>query len=482
MSVAAARNWLSIHDEFIPAFDDFHNQVVKMLNREVVTLAETASIIMFDPGMSTLLLHQVNSKLKKNHRPGIDTVHTATGHLGKPTIAKLITQYKKLSEVCSNKTAINGYRQLLSENCHALVQLDAFARMQGIGNVDDMRSAMLLYNIGEMHACLFDPDKYQQYRSQSKTDKGDKNAATEKTFGFNFIQLGKLLAQKWALPELVNESFESSKNTGRKSRLIQLAADIACQAELGWYHKAMYDAQKKCAEYLNISQQEACQSIHKAAIMAARSAPMTDVFPAAARLILLPDVKPANILKPVAKTPVAKKISRPASLEKQLMSLLKMPEVSQSNILSLLLSGLQKDLSFSRVVLMLLSTDKSKLVTRTGKGLDNESAFNNLQLEIAQSGLIKSLIQKPQALCIDASNYKKYETLLPGKLKASCLCDNFVLMSIFIGNKPIGLVYCDRQHIEKPIDSASYKEFKSSVMMASKALTYVMKNKTRATA
>ncbi len=481
MSVKAAQNWLSDHPAFIPAFDSFHERVIRLLNREVASLAEVADVIMFDPGMSTLLLQKVNSKLKKSRRPGIETVHTAMGHLGKSAITNLITQHKKLSDVCPQKAAINSYRQLLSERHHSLVQLDLFSRMQGIKNVDDMRSAVLLCNLAELHVCVNDPDKYQRYRSRLKSSMDEKSTSME-IFGFELAQLDKLLVQEWLLPELVIESCESSEHTGRKSRLIRLATELAYQAEFGWYHKAMSVEQKKCAAFLDINQQEACRSIQKAAIMAARSSPVTHVFPAAARLILLPDVKPVKISKPAVITPISQKKTIPASLDRQLMVLLKKPGVDQSAILSLLLNGLQKELGFSRVVLMLLSTDKRKLITRIGKGLEAEHAFNHLQFEITQSALIKSLLQKPQALCIDAGNYKKYENLLPGNLKASCLCDNFVLMSIFIGNRPIGLLYCDRQNSDQTIDNACYKEFKSSVMNASKALTYLVKTKARAIA
>ncbi len=481
MSVEAAQNWFSGHQEFIPALDHFHDRVTELLNQEVTTLAEIASVIMFDPGMSTLLLRQVNTKLKTNGRAGIDTLHTAVGHLGKPAIAKLIARHKKIGEVCSHKAAINSYRQLLSEGCHALVQLDGFASMQGISNVEDMRTATLLYNLGAQHACLFDPDKYQEYLNRLKVDGQSKNLAAD-IFGFDFIQLGKLLAQEWALPELVVESLESTINSGRKSRLIQLAANIAHQAERGWYHKAMYNAQKKCADYLNISLEEARRSIQNTAIKAARSSPIDDVFYAAAQLILMPDIKQVSIPNPVSNAPENVKATQHLSLAEQIKLLLQTREVNQSNILNSLLIDLQKNLNFSRVVLMLLSNDKTNLKTRSTKGLEADSTFNQLELEVAQSGLIKSLLQKPHAVRIDPANYKKYQAMLPGKFQAVCQCNNFAVMSIFIGNKPIGLVYCDRHQIEKPIDNASYQAFKSSVMIASKALTYLAKLKARAAA
>lgn len=481
MPVEAAQNWLSTHDQLIPALDDLHDRVIELLNEGVASLSEIADVIMLDPGMSVLLLKQVNSKLKKSNRAGVETVHTAMSHLGKSAITTLLAQHGKFSEVCTDKSAQSIYHQLLSQGYHALAQLETFARMQGISTIDDMRAAILLYNLGELYACLFDIDKYRQYRNRIKATTED-NHSEAHIFGFDFIQLGKLIAQKWMLPELLLESFESNKSIGRKSRLVQLAAEIARQAEVGWYHPAMTTAQKNCADYLNLSAAEACSSVQQTAIHAARESSLDDVFNAAARLILLPDLEPVAIHEPESPPTVTSKTTIQAPLSARIKALLQKADASQSAILNLLLSGLQRQLGFSQVVLMLLSADKSKLAMRLGKGLETNSAFNRLQLEVAQSGLIKSLLQKPQALCINPGNYKKYEAMLPGKFKATCLCDNFTMMSIFIGNKPIGLVYCDRQQLEGEIDSSSYQEFKSSVMMASQALTYLVKSKSRASA
>lgn len=474
MSVAAAQSWLSSHDQPIPTLDEFHDQVLALLKQGVASLAEVADIVMLDPGMSITILDNVNARLKKSKRPGIQTVHTAMGHLGKTAVTNIISHYKKLSEAGTEQAVLNNYRQLISQNYHALAQLDSFAKLQGISALDDMRAALLLYNLGELQTCLFDPDKYQQ---ASKAD----NKSIVETFGFEFIELGRLLAHKWHLPDLLIESFESTKNTGRKSRLIQLAADIARQAESGWYHKAMATAQKNSADFLSISMEEARCLIQQTAIQAANTSPVEGVFVAAARLILLPDLVKVASPKSVQASPPVERVTTQISLPEQIRALLQSQQANQSNILSLLLNGLQANLNFSRVALMLLSPDKSKLATRAGKSLE-ESALNKLQFEVAQSGLIKSLLQKPQALRINASNYKKYEAMLPGKLRAACLCDTFVIMSIFVGNSPIGLVYCDRQQIEASIDNESYQAFKSSVMMTSKALTYLVKTKADATA
>jgi HD-like signal output (HDOD) protein len=477
MSEKAAEDWLSNHQGALPAFDDSHHRVIEMLRLGIASMAEIADVAILDPGMNCRLLHAVNSKLKQSKRPAIDTVHTAVGHLGKPTITKLLREQKVLSDLCNNTVVLQNYRQLLSKTYHALEQMTAFSQLQGIHAIDDMRSAMLLRSIGELYVCLFDTDRYQQHLQQVRQKK-DLQAGN--SFDFNFTELGRQLAKKYVLPELLSESFGKGRNTSLKARIIQLAADIADQAELGWQHKGMRNAQKNCANSLNLKPQDAWQHIVGASLQAARNAPIDDVLPAAARLIMLPDVdKPA---KAEARKPTAKTATQAISLSQQLKAMVQLPNPTQSQVLGLLLKGLHEDLNFSRVALMLISKDNNKILTRAGKGIPDDSPFLKLDIDIAQLGLLKSLMEKPQALSVNATSYKKYEPLLPGKFKATCLCNSFVLMSFFIGNKPAGMVYADRSRGTEEIDSATYQEFKSSVMTTGKILTYLAKHKTQASA
>jgi len=474
MSEKAAKDWLSSHQDDLPALDDYHGRTIEMLQLGIASMAEIGDVAMLDPGMNCLLLHTVNSKLKQRNRPAIDTVHTAVGHLGKPAISKLLNEQSTLSDICKDTRVQQNYRQLLCKTYHALEQMTVLAQLQGIHAIDDMRSAMLLRNIGELYVCLFDADRYQQHNQQVRQKK---NLQAGNTFDFSFTELGRQLAKKYVLPELVAESFDNDKKTGLKARIIHLAADIADQAELGWQHQGILDARKNCADFLDLKPQDALRHMLEACLLAARHSPIDNVLPAAARLIMLPDVE-----KP-AKPRVASQAKKPAAqampLSQRLKAIVNLPNPTQSQVLGLLLKGLHEDLKFSRVTLMLMSKDHKQIVTRAGKGIPADSPFLKLSLDVVQSGLLKSLLEKPQALSVNATSYRKYEPLLPGKFKASCLCNSFVLMSFFIGNKPVGLVYADRSKGTHEIDSASYQEFKASVITTGKILTYLAKQKSQ---
>lgn len=479
MSEKNAGIWLKDHNGEIPALDDFHQQVIEMLQEGIAPLKDIADIIMLDPGMSIALLQRTNARLKKSRRPIADTIHTAMGLLGLPAITKLIHQLATLSSIRSNKATSNRFRQLLSQSYHAIAQLNLYAKLQGLQRIDDTRTAMLLYNIGEIYVCLHDSEAYQRYYQQL-CSKPDQNDLANQVFGFEFMHLGILLSQQWAMPELLIESYKSPKNQSRKASLIHLAGELAKQAELGWYHQSMLLAQNNCASFLNLTPINTRKHIQSAALGAAQSSTISDIFPAAARLILLPDIdKPAVVKKPETKMPLSIETE---SFTARIKTLLQSSQTTQSIIINLLLNYLFKDMGFSRVVLMTLSSDRKTLQARTGKGLDSGSPFLKLQLQVANAGLLRSLLQKPQALCLNATSYRKYESSLPGIFKATCLCDNFALMSIFIGNKPIGLIYCDRNVSGEAIDKATYNEFKTSIITASKSLVFLAKRNAQSAA
>lgn len=468
--------WLAKHDGVIPAFDQFHHQVSSLIDKNIASLGEIADSMLLDPGMTIAMFKQANSRMKQTRRAAVDTLHTAISCLGMPAVTSLVRKQQKLGDDHSLTDYSAHFRQLLNQNYHALKQLDSLARMQGITPAEDMHVAVLLYNIGEIYVSLLDFETYRQYLDLK--DQHNYDAATE-IFGFDFIRLSRTLAFNWTLPELLIESLGDAEKMSRKARLVREAGEIARLAEFGWYHEPINTAQANCANFLNITVEELTNNLHQAAILASNTSPYDEVISPAERLIQLAAVELPS--KPVQK-PKPRDINQALSLTGQIKTLLKNPAANQWSVLGLLLGSLQKSARFSCVALMLISEDRERLETHTAKGLDSKQALSQLKLDIDKSGIIKKLLEKPLALHINGGNYKKYEQFLPGQFKAATLCDNFVMMAIFVGNKPIGLVYGDRQTVEQAIDAESYNTFKSYVMIASKALTFLARRNAKSAA
>ena len=478
MTEHAARSWLSSHHEVVPALEIYHRQALDTLEDHSKTVRDLADIIALDPGMSVSLYHEVNSWLRNSGKHPVESIHSALNLLGDSAIADLVMQHKVLDETHPDPRRLQSYHQLMSRTFHLLAQLEHFISIQGIRAFDEIRSAALLHNIGEFCACLFDHEQYQQYQTKFREMGSDANSA-KPVFGFDFHELGRQYAAKSYLPALVTESLDENIPSGRKARLIQLAADVSHQAEVGWYHPSMKATEEVCAAYLNQSLDGFDKQLQAVAIESARRSPFDDVLPAASRLIMLPDLD--TPMKPVVKVTREPTI-RAQEFENRIHALLKTAQPTQAQVLDLLLYHLHDELHLSRVVLMLLSKDKTMLGTRAGKGIDEHSPIRTLVIDVSKANLLKSLLEKPQSLWIETEKYSKYEALLPAKFKASFLHENFFLMPLQVNDKPIGMIFCDRAQAVTKLEKLSYMKFKTAIMLTSKALSDLVKRNRQADA
>jgi len=471
MTEQAASSWLSSHHEIVPALEIFHRRALETLEDHTKTIRDLADIISLDPGMSVSLYHEVNSRLRDSDKHPVESVHSALSLLSDSAIADLVMQHKVLDQTHPDARRRQSYHQLMSRTFHLLAQLERFITLQGIHSIYEVRSAAVLHNIGEFCACLFDHEHYQQYQDKFRELGSDANSA-KPVFGFDFHELGRQYAAKSYLPALVTESLDQNIPSGRKARLIQLAADVSHQAEVGWYHSSMKATEEVCAAYLNQSLDGFHKHLQAVAIESARNSPFDDVLPAATRLIMLPDREAPVQTKPAIVDDLE---AGGHEFENRVKALLQTAQPTQSQLLDLLLNHLHDDLHLTRVVLMLLSKDKSRLGTRAGRGIDQHSPIKTLVIDISKESVLKTLLGKPQSIWIEPDEYQKYEATLPAKFKASFLHESFFLMSLFIGNKPVGMMFCDRAHAVTRLDKVTYVKFKSAITLASKALAYLSK-------
>ena len=475
MTETAARTWLSSHHDIIPALEVNHRRALEILEDHARTLRDLADVIVLDPGMSVSLYHEVNAR-QRNEEHAVDSVHAALGLMGDSAIADLVMQHKVLDQTHPDARRRQSYHQLMSRSYHLLAQLDNFIAIQGVKAINEIRSAALLHNVGEFCACLFDHDRYQRYQEEFRESGSDVKSA-KAVYSFTFHELGRIYAEKSYLPALVIESLDENIPSGRKARLIQMAADISHQAEVGWYHSAMKATEEVCAAYLNQSVEGFERRLQQIAIDCARSSPFDDVLPAASRLIMLPDLeRPA---KPAPKLEI-KLEPGGHEFETSIKALLRTQNPTQAQLLDLLLGHLHDDLHLTRVALMLLSPDKTMLGTRAGKGIDEHSPIRTLVIDIGKAGVLNSLVTKSQALWVEPESYKKYEAALPNRFKSAFLHESFYLMPYQVDGKPMGMIYADRSQAVNKLDKVTYIKFKSAVMLTSKALTYLTKQKQKA--
>ncbi len=168
--------------------------------------------------------------------------------------------------------------------------------------------------------------------------------------------------------------------------------------------------------------------------------------------------------------------------ENRIRSLLETNGATQAKLLDLLMTHLHDELHLSRIVLLLVSRDRKHLGTRAGKGIDENSPVRHLVIDLERESLLKSLLAKPQAIWIEPATYSRFEAALPKRFREAFLHENFFLMSLFVGARPVGLVFADRAPGVPPLDKPVYLRFKSAILVTAKALTQLAERRRQAPA
>jgi transcriptional regulator with GAF, ATPase, and Fis domain len=251
----------------------------------------------------------------------------------------------------------------------------------------------------------------------------------------------------------------------------------------------MLESYERFCGFLDLPIDKVIAKTHEFSVTAARQTIVEGAWQPAGRLILTHDKcwnppqpenrkQPAQAttapeMKPEAPSPLT--ASKRQTTADSIKQLLKTPGINQSQLLNTCLQGLHDEQALSRVSLMLLSGDRQSIQNRATVGIDPDSPFKRYKIELARSGLFKILLSKPQAIWINRDSFKKYHKLIPADFLASSMTENFMAMSLFIGHKPIGIVYADRRESGQDIEQTSFDLFKQLVSLTSKALTLLSK-------
>jgi hypothetical protein len=485
MSAENAYQWLQKHPAVVPALAHNHDEIIRLLELEHQS-QNMVNIACSDPGLClTILSRGNNNRGPQTSRELIESPRTAIAILGNVEFHRLLEKFPVAENVIKNPDQLFLFRQLVNRSLHHAAQAEAWAAKIGFNNLELIRVSASLSYCGELLCCLFDFRTYRQY-----IQSGSKEQSGKSLFGFSFADITEALVTSSNLPALIVQSLEPGKSNTPIANLLHFTARLCHQCESGWYNSDMDQLFEQFAEYLQLPLDSVCSISHQICIEAARQSPVTDAWQPAARLILQQDSAWSD-LKALPRShshsqsrqrkPALTSTPEPApdakagtSIEHALDSLnqlLHEPATTKSKLLTVSLKSLFQGLNMSRTSMFLLTADKQFLNNRMSLGVPADSPFHQCRIKVEGSGLFKMLLKKPQAIWVNSSNIQKYQSLIPQSLSENLSTDTFLAMSLFIAEKPMGIVYSDRCDSTVDIEAEHFLDFKKLISFTSKALT-----------
>ncbi|MGR6871484.1 hypothetical protein ACU6U9_04070 [Pseudomonas sp. HK3] len=103
-------------------------------------------------------------------------------------------------------------------------------------------------------------------------------------------------------------------------------------------------------------------------------------------------------------------------------------------------------------------------------GVESSDPIRSLKINLKENRLFGKLVVKSASFRVDGENVEQATNMLAADATKTLNSKNFMIMSLFSGDRPVGVVYADVSSAEQPISDQEYQAFKKVCQSTSHAL------------
>jgi HD-like signal output (HDOD) protein len=475
MSNPPARWVDALQDRKIPALRDNIQRCSDLAASATASLTEIAHIVNRDPGLLTLFLSHANRARVNTSRPLISTIESTLNLMGMAAIQNLLSQAEVLEDYHAAPEFRRLWLRLILRSYHAGRLAQMIAEYNSDRAPSEVYTAGFLSNIGEFCVGASDPEKFVQLSRRQKTQPRQKTEMEVLESHCNDI--GGVLASRWGLPELLQDTFNTTLKLGFRVQPCTISQQLAFEADMhGWSGDTMDYCYGQLGDMLRCSAENASSQIHGFSAVIAREFIIPDIPHAAIRLVQLPGEEPETqqekrSSQTARKVPADQKQDYSGLLQKsrtQLQDALKKGSGS-NDLIRLILGNLIADFGFERALLMLPDKERKTLAIKANPGFPASSLIGRTKPRIDRPGLFANAMQKIQMLWINDERFQKFSGTLPEEFIKLTQSANFIIITLGINEHPIGVIIADKAG--KSLDKALLVEVNKVAALYSMALT-----------
>ncbi len=191
----------------MPADPEMISEILFLLKNPNANFGSLAKIIQRDHGLLAKVLSIANSKLNIIPKR-IYNIERAIIMLGLEKIKSIVAETEKNNLLKSHD--INEWYRKYFWRHSILVANTAKAIAEDLDyrNPEEVFTAGLLHDIGILVIRYFFPEEFDELKLLVKQDGFPVQKAEEITLGLNHSEIGKILIDKWNLPEIISEAVE----------------------------------------------------------------------------------------------------------------------------------------------------------------------------------------------------------------------------------------------------------------------------------
>jgi hypothetical protein len=135
-----------------------------------------------------------------------------------------------------------------------------------------------------------------------------------------------------------------------------------------------------------------------------------------------------------------------------------------------ILKGLHSGLGLSRILFAMPTPDGARVKSRFTLGIAADDALRQFDFALGAKDLFGQLMAKMQGVWLNEGNRAKLWPMIDPRLQRMIGEGEFFAMSLYQGDKPLGLIYADRGHGACGLDPLTYTDFKMLCIQAARGL------------
>lgn len=394
-------------------------------------------VLLRDPAAAVAVVRQLG-RLRPSAAEQVTDLAHALSLVGLETLPELLGPIPALSESPSGRpNARDGY----SASVHAAAYAGQLARRLGPAQDTTLATAALLQSPAVIALWSADPAAAARATSAAKRGAPGDQAWSEQ-LGAPLDQVNRALAEAWSFPGLARQALAQGESRSRAEQAVWLAAELARSSGAGWGHPDTGRTTRLLADFLGSEPDEAAAWLRREAVEAARAlAPWGYPAPGFELLYMPGDEPPDTEAQDDAVAPDPEAADAAAPTEPAVSTA---PATGASEIQALVtrfMRDIQTETGAAQVMFAMLSRDRRRLRTRLVLGIEANHGLRSLDLELGQRHLFGLLMGKPQSLWLKPDNAGRYLELLPEEQRGWLDPRGSYLMSLFAGERPLGLFY-----------------------------------------
>ncbi len=343
--------------------------------------------------------------------------------------------------------ALSRVQELVLRARHAAAQARDFAALRFDRDPEEAATAALLAELPELLLCVLAPETCALL--EAGTPGANREESERQVLGASFSELEQPLAEALGLPQALRALTDAGRADQPRAFGVQLAGRIARHFQHGAPAEQLDEDLRQVSEWLHLPHEALVETVHRNAQIAAGMAPpQPPPAPAPVR---------AERVEEAAQS-IGAHLDRTLNLHEMMM---------------LALSGLHEGVGLGRVLFALLSPDRSHLRARLWVGVEPGSPLAGFELPVVPPHLFSRLLERPQAVWLRPGEQPALDALLTEPLAALVGGQPFFAMSLFVRDRPVGILYADQSGHQDALDTERYALFRQLGRRAAEGLAHL---------